>query len=107
MAFTKEEKILLKKLSKGSLDGFVGNGLRTTGGSFIWSQIKNGVPIRFKEGPSRKFFDGKENIRHNGILHKMKEWITDNEKLEFLRNFGWLMKDSSAKSYSAKFKPTK
>lgn len=107
MKFTKEERKLLKKLSAGSLDGFVGRELKTTGGSSVWNQIKNGIPTRFKEGPSRRFFDGKENVRHNGILHKMKEWITDNDKLEFLRKFGWLMNDSSVKSYSAKFKPTK
>ena len=104
---TKEEKKLLKKLASGVLDGFVGNDLTTSGGSTIWKTIKNGVPVMFKQGPTKRFFNGKENERIEGVLHTLQEWITDEDKLEFLRKFGWLMNDPDVKAYSAKFKPNR
>ena len=107
MKITSEEKTLLEKLSLGLFDGCVGNQLLTTGGSAIWKTIKNGVPVMLKQGPTRKFFDGKENTYSEGILHTLQEWVTDEQKLEFLRKFGWLMRDATVKAYSAKFKPTK
>ncbi len=104
---TKEEKELLKRMSLGELDGFVGDMLTTDGGSSVWKTIKNGLPVMLKQGPTRKFFNGKENEKIPGILHTLQEWSTDEQKLEFLRKFGWLMKDSAVKAYSAKFKPKK
>ena len=104
---TKEEKGLLEKLASGALDGLVGDELITSGKSTVWKAIKNGVPAMFKEGPSKRFFNGKENERISGVLHTLQEWITDEEKLEFLRKFGWLMKDDAVQAYSAKFKPKK
>lgn len=104
---TKEEKNLLKKLASGVLDGFVGNDLTTSGGSTIWKTIKNGVPVMFKQGPTKRFFNGKENERIEGVLHTLQEWTTDEDKLEFLRKFGWLMNDPDVKAYSAKFKPNR
>lgn len=106
MAITKEERILLKNLANGMYDGVVGRDLITTGGSTIWKEINNGIPIMFKQGPDRKFFDGKENIRCEGVLHTLQQWITDEQKVEFLRKFGFLMKDAAVKTYSAKYKPT-
>lgn len=103
---TKEEKGLLEKLASGALDGFVGNNL-ITGKSTVWKTIQNGVPAMFKQGPNRRVFDGKENEQIEGVLHIMQEWVTDEEKLEFLRKFGWLMKDTAVRAYSAKFKPQK
>lgn len=107
MAVTKEEKELLKKLASGALDGFVGDDLTTSGGSTVWKVIKNGIPAMFKQGPGGRFFNGKENERFDGVLHTLQEWITDEQKLEFLRKFGFLMKDEAARIYSAKFKPKK
>lgn len=104
---TNEEKSLLDRLALGELDGFVGNNLITDGGSTVWKAIKNGVPRMFKQGPGGKFFNGKENEKFEGVLHTLQEWLTDEQKLEFLRKFGWLMKDEAVKSYSAKFKPIK
>ena len=103
---TDEEKGLLEKLASGALDGFVGNDL-ITGKSTVWKSIKNGIPTMFKQGPSKRFFNGKENERIEGVLHTLQEWSTDEEKLAFLRKFGWLMKDTAVKAYSAKFKPKK
>ena len=107
MAITKEEKNLLSKLSKGVLDGVVGNDFYTTGGSTVWMVIKNGIPSRKKQGPSKRFFNGKENEIIEGVLHTLQEWVTDEEKLQFLQKFGWLMNDPDVLAYSAKFKPKK
>ena len=104
---TKEEKELLKRLASGALDGFVGNDLTTSGGSTIWKSIKNGIPTMFKQGPSKRFFNGKENERIEGVLHILEEWSSDERKLEFLQKFGWLMNDAAVREYSAKFKPKK
>ncbi len=101
---TSEEKSLLKKLSSGALDGSVGDKFYTSGGSAVWTVIKDGVITRFKQGPSRKFFDGKENVRTEGVLHILAQWKTPDEILAFLQKFGWLLPDKTAKSYSAKFK---
>lgn len=107
MGLTNEEKSLLEKLLSGALDGYVGNDMTTSGGSTVWTAIKNGIPGRYKQGPGSKFFNGRENEHIEGVLHTLQEWITDEEKLEFLRKFGWLMKDAAVKAYSAKFKPNK
>ena len=107
MRRTTEEQNLLSKLLAGVLDGRVGNDLTTSGGSTVWTAIKDGKIIRYKQGPGGKFFNGKENERFEGVLHVLEEWVTDDEKLAFIQKFGWLMKDADAKAYSAKFKPKK
>lgn len=107
MKFSKEEKSLLAKLASGLLDGVVGDHLETSGGSTVWTSIKNGLPATFKKGPGKRFFNGKENEYISGVLHTLRKWSTDEEKLQFLRKFGWLMKDPDVIAYSAKFKPKK
>lgn len=102
---TKEEIGLLELLSSGELDGYVGNDLYTNGGSVIWTEIKNGNPVRYKQGPGGKFFDGKENIRYEGVKHTLEEWKTDDEKIAFLQKYGWLIDNDNVKDYSKKFKP--
>ncbi len=104
---TNEEKKLLQKMASGALDGFVGDNITTSGGSTVWKSIKNGLPAMFKQGPGGNFFNGKENERYEGVLHTLQKWATDDEKLQFLRKFGWLMQDTDVKAYSAKFKPKK
>lgn len=104
---TDEEKNLLEKLASGNLDGIVGKSVETTGGSDVWFEIKNGIPIQFKLGPGGKLFNGKENERYDGVLHKLFQWKTDEQKLAFLQKFGWLINDNDVKIYSAKFKPKK
>ena len=107
MKKTSEEKKLLSKLQSGGLDGQVGNDLTTTGGSTVWTEIRNGEPTRYKQGPGGKFFNGKENERFSGVLHTLEKWTTEDEKIGFLQRFGWLMDDSEVNAYSAKFKPQK
>lgn len=104
---TNEEKKLLQKMASGALDGFVGDNITTSGGSTVWKSIKNGLPAMFKQGPGGNFFNGKENECYEGVLHTLQKWATDDEKLQFLRKFGWLMQDTDVKAYSAKFKPKK
>lgn len=107
MSFTNEEKGLLEKLGSGALDGQVGDDFFTNGGSIVWTTIKNGLPQRFKQGPNTRFFNGKENEVIAGVLHTLQSWTTDEEKLQFLQKFGYLMKDAAVRAYSAKFKPTR
>ena len=107
MKKTEEEKRLLAKLASGLLDGLVGDDLTTSGGSTVWTAIKNGIPSRYKQGPTKKFFNGKENEKIKGVLHVLESWESDDQKLSFLQKFGWLMDDKDVRDYSAKFKPKK
>lgn len=107
MKFTEEEKKILEKINSGLLDGIVGDFLPTGRGSSVWMTIKNGIPQQLKQGPNKKFFNGKENEIIEGTLHTLQKWITDEEKIQFIRRYGWLMKDTAAQVYSAKFKTAK
>lgn len=100
----KEEESLLTKMKRGAFDGVIGNVLTTSGGSNVWTEIKNGEPTRYKKGSGGKFFNGKENERYEGKLHILETWKTDEEKIGFLRKYGWLIEDVAAKKYSAKYK---
>lgn len=86
------------------LDGVVGNSIFTTGGSEIWTEIKNGIATQYKQGPSRKYFNGRENVRTEGVLHELEKWVRDDELIFFFRKFGYLLKDEVALAYSAKYK---
>lgn len=61
----------------------------------------------FKQGPGGKIFNNRESDRYEGKLHVLEEWLTDDQKLQFLQKFGWLMNNDVVKNYSAKFKPKK
>jgi len=91
----------------GALDGRIGRDLITDGGSMVWTSIKNGLIRQYKQGPSSKFFNNKENVRVEGVLHLLKERKTEEEILSFLQKFGWLIDDLDVKVYSANFKPCK
>lgn len=67
--------------------------------------IKDGVPKRIKQGPGRRFFNGKESEHIAGVEHVLDSWETPSEKIEFLRKFGWVMIDVDVRTYSARFKP--
>lgn len=99
-----EEERLLKKMRDGVLDGIVGNNIITSGGSTVWTTIKGGNPIQYKQGPGSKFFDGKENEHVAGKLHVLKVWESDDDKIGFLQKFGWLLDDKDVQKYSSKFK---
>lgn len=107
MRRTNEEKNLLTRLKAGEFDGLVGDDLWTPGGSRVWTAIKDGIPARYKEGPGQRFFNGKENEHIPGVRHVLQEWVTDDDKIGFLRKLGFLINDSAVKDYSAKYKPQK
>lgn len=105
MRRTNEEKNLITKFLSGMLDGQVGRDFYTDGGSRVWTAIKDGEIVRYKQGPGTRFFNGKENERIDGVRHVLAKWITEDQILEFFQRFGWLMPDSDVQAYSAKFKP--
>lgn len=84
------EKSLLTKLKKGVLDGSVGVLMVYKGFSNVvcGKVIEAGVPIAFRKG--KKTIETRFN--------------TDEEKLDFLKRYGWLMDDEEAKTYSNLFK---
>jgi len=105
MRKTAEEIALLTKLSSGALDGMVGDERVYPGYHNVYcgKYIKNGIPVSYRQGESTRFFNGKENERIPG--NKEEEcYITDERKLEFLQRYGWLINDTDARIYSAKFK---
>lgn len=60
-----------------------------------------------KQGSGGKFFNSKENERYEGAMHQLQEWATDEQKLEFLKKYGWLMKDEAVKAYSKQAESSK
>ena len=108
MRKTKEERSLLEKLASGVLDGMVGDEKVYHGYKDVtyWKYIDKGVPVLCREGESTRFFNGKENERIPGKRVE-ERYETDEEKLEFLKRYGWLTDDKDVKAYSAKFKPKK
>lgn len=105
---TSEENHLLKRLENGEFNGPVGNDFVT--GSYKklyhWKIIKDGVPTFIREGESTRFFNGKENETIPGKRTEQR-FETDEQKLDFLQRFGWLISDREVQEYSAKFKPTR
>ncbi|MEG2379968.1 MAG: hypothetical protein RSB77_07110 [Bacilli bacterium] len=102
------EKIVLEKLSKGLLDGPVGDDFITGDYAKVTLRkiIKDGIPQILRFGADSKYFNNKENIRVPG-KESVQLLDTIAEKIEFLRKFGWLINDPDVKAYSALFKPKK
>lgn len=108
MSRTPEENRLLERMARGEFDGPVGSDFVT--GTFKkvyhWKLIKDGVPVFIRQGESTRTFGGKEWETASGKRTEQR-YETDEQKLEFLKRFGWLIPDKEAKDYSAKFKPTR
>ena len=108
MSRTTEEQHLLDKLAAGVLDGVVGDErkFREYKSILCGIYIKDGVPVTYRESEPKHAFNGKG---HERISESRKEehYDTDDRKLEFLQRYGWLIQDTDAKTYSAKFKPKK
>lgn len=101
----KDECDLLEKLRSHKLDGRVGDIYPDNGyGTSSWFEIFHGVPSRIKLGPGSKVFNGKENERLESEPKIAHQWKTDDEKIWFLRQYGFLMDDPDVKAYSAKYK---
>ena len=108
MNITNEEKNLLAKLASGALDGVVGEGTPCAEykGTYCGKFIKDGEPVAYRQTEAPRFIGGKEN-EHSPGKRSEKHYNTDEYKLEFLREYGWLMNDEDARKYSAKFKSEK
>lgn len=108
MEIAELEKVILEKLSKGLLDGMIGNEFITGDHTKVGFQkiIKDGIPQIVRHGADRKFFNNKENVRVAGKVVK-ELFDTSAKKLLFLQKYGWLMNDADVKKYSALFKPKK
>lgn len=103
--YTDEEYHLLDKLSSGALNGDFGEPLLDNGyGSSLQLEIREGVPVRVKCGPGGKFFNGEENERWDSAPRVDTKWRTDDQKLFFLKKYGFLSDDEEVKAYSTKFK---
>lgn len=108
MRRSKEELKLLAKLASGALDGIVG-AIRVYHGYediTCGKYIEDGVPVSYRQGESKRFFNGKENERIPGKRIE-ERYDTDDSKLEFLQKYGFLTDDDDVKAYSAKYKPQK
>lgn len=108
MEVKKLENVILEKLHKGLLDGVVGNDFVTGGRAKVTYRkiIEDGVPMILRFGADRKYFDNRENVRIAGKITS-EVFNTSQEKLYFLRKYGWLMEDSDVIAYSALYKPKK
>ena len=47
------------------------------------------IPVKYREGKSTKFFDGKENIRTPGKRTE-ERFVTDEEKTTFFQKYGFI-----------------
>ena len=103
---TKEERNLLSKLASGILDGMVGREKVYSGYKNVYcgKYIKDGEPVSYRQGESSRFFNGTENERIEGSREEY-HYSSEEQKLEFLQRYGWLMDDDDVRTYSAKFKP--
>lgn len=99
--FTMEENELLNRMAVLELDGMVGKEYSILGCVGAWTGIVNGIPTRFREGPTKKIFRGGEVIREPGELIVEKEWRTEEDKLAFLRGHGFMMTDEAVKRYAS------
>lgn len=80
-------KTLLKNLANGVYDGaHIDN--EENGVSWGFS-IKGGTPVQYREGKSRKFFNGKENEYIPGKRRETR-YETDEEKDMFFKKYGFL-----------------
>lgn len=77
---------LLKSLADGKYDGE-----RTDSemNGVAWGYfIDKGTPVKYREGKSTKFFDGRENTRTPGKRTE-ERYETDEEKTTFFKKYGF------------------
>ena len=108
MSYTEEEQELLSLLKSGKLDGNVGDRRRCREyrTAYYGRRIVSGVPYIYKETEAAVIKVGKLR-RVQSATYYVDACESDDQKLEFLQNYGWLMEDSRAKAYSARFKKNK
>lgn len=78
---------LLLRLASGEFDGLISESEKN---GVSWGYyIEKGIPVKYKEGRSSKFFDGKENVRSPGKVEKVY-FDTDKKKIIFFQKYGFL-----------------
>ncbi len=78
---------ILKNLADGKYDGERKDS--ETNGVSHGYYIHDGTPVKYREGPSSKFFDGKENVRVPGKRTE-ERFETIEQKTAFFQKYGWL-----------------
>lgn len=80
-------KNLLANLEAGKYDG---ERIDNEQGGVSWGfYIDNGTPVKYREGKSRKFFNGEENERIPGKRTE-ERFESDSEKDNFFKSYGYL-----------------
>ena len=83
---------LLKKLADGVFDGErTDSEINGVSSGFY---IDKGTPVKYRQGKSTKFFDGKENIRTRGKRTE-ERFETNKEKTGFFKKYGFSQVDKS------------
>lgn len=78
---------LLKSLADGVYDGErTDSEMKGVSSGFY---IDNGTPVKYRQGKSTKFFDGKENIRTPGKRTE-ERFETNEEKTTFFQKYGFI-----------------
>lgn len=78
---------ILKALAAGEYDG---ERKDSEANGVSWGfYIDNGTPVKYREGKSSKFFDGKENVRTPGKRTE-ERFESDEEKTTFFQKYGYL-----------------
>lgn len=78
---------ILKNLADGMFDGERSDSEQN---GVSWGYyIHDGTPVKYREGKSTKFFDGKENVRTPGKRTE-ERFETDEDKTKFFQKYGWL-----------------
>ncbi len=49
----------------------------------------DGVPVKYRQGPSGRFFDGEENVRSPGTRSE-ERFDTDEKKIVYFEKYGWI-----------------
>lgn len=80
-------KDLLKNLADGVYDGERTDSEMNGVSSGFY--IDEGTPVKYREGKSTKYFDGKENIRTPG-KRTDERFDTDEEKTAFFQKYGFI-----------------
>ena len=79
--------IILAHLASGDYDG---NRIDNEQNGVSWGMyIDKGTPVKYREGKSRKIYNGKENVRIPGKRTE-ERYETEKEKESFFQKYGYL-----------------
>ena len=97
--YTVRENELLDRMAAGELDGIVGAPLVTIKGEIFRLVIQSGIPTRYYEQPTIMILTEGKVERFLGTIEKINTWRTDDEKIQFLREYGDQINDAAVKEY--------